>query len=387
MKIGFFTYLEYSLSSYHQMLKKRAECIWAIHNRYLFRDLKQRTKDKVVFLDNPIGVPLPYFLNRLVNKTWETFYASPSVSVYQRLVNKVDADIWLTDAIYPILKVKLSVPRVIVFHSIAFKKHILDPATTEYDLILLPSQYFHDELLRKYPDLNPRKLVVVGWPRVDIFKKPPYSRSETLSKLGLNPSQKTVLFAPTFGLYSGGRFFPEHWGDLEENFESICKTLKTKNLNFIIKLHSGSVDLVEKKVLHRIAKKHGALWLNQQNKYYVEDPREILFATDLLISDVSGITNEFLPLDRPIIYVDVNNELFWEQADIPKEYRAGDCVRNRVELLEAIDDNLTSPTRHGDKRKQLQEKLFLSLDGQSTQRACEAILNFMGAKYYDKHAN
>lgn len=381
MKIGFFTYFEYSLSSYYEYLKDHAECVWAVFNRNLFAELVARGEKKVVLCDNPLGIPSPRAISRVINKAYKMMDPSFPIKIYKRLVSKVNPDFLITDTIEPLLQFDVAVPKILAFHSVSYKQHVTSLETTKYDLIMAPGPYFKEGLLRLEPKMDPDKIRIVGWPRSDVFFHAHFSREKILEDLGLDPRRKTVLLAPSWNLYpqkGTNSFFPESWGELKLNFEYLCKSLQERRINFIIKPHSGSISIIGDTVLSEMAGHYGAVWLVKKHKYYNEDPRKYLFATDVLVSDVSGIILDYLPLDRPIIYIDIEDPFFWKNwSDLSKEDRCGDCVQDRYGLLRAIDANSEDPSRYAPERRAVREKALYKVDGQATQRACRAILDFI----------
>jgi len=380
MKIGFFAYSEYSLNPYFEMLRRRAHCAWVVFNWHLYRDLKSKKMGdaSLVFFNNPLCLKLHPLINRIVNKCYKLLKMQPEQRTYELLISKANADVWLTDTTLLINRMnKVSAPKILIFHSVTYKEYILIKETTEYDLVLLPSEYFKQRMIQKFPHVDPKKLKVVGWPRNDVYSNSAYSREKTLRRLGLNPSKKTVIFAPTYDVFPRGRFFPEAWGCLKENFSRLCHEMKKRNLNFIVKFHGASHEIIGNKELRAIAEKHGVLWYNKINNAYLQDPRELLSASDILISDVSGVIIDFLPLDRPIIYVDVPCKSFWEKADLTQEDRAGFCVRNMEELIRAIKEGLEKPYIYQKERELLRSKVFYKPDGRASERACSTIMEFM----------
>ena len=147
-------------------------------------------------------------------------------------------------------------------------------------------------------------------------------------------------------------------------------------LNFIVKLHSLSFQ-VNNKALIDIANKYDVLWVTKELSGFHIDPNPFLWVTDILISDISGIITDFLVLDRPIIYIDPDEELdAWDGADMPKNFRVGHVVNTLNELINAIADSISCPERFKDQRQALCSKLFYKLDGKATDRGVQEIMNF-----------
>ena len=96
---------------------------------------------------------------------------------------------------------------------------------------------------------------------------------------------------------------------------------------------------------------------------------------------VSGITTDFLSLNRPIIYIDPDEKLdAWDGADMPKNFRVGYVAKTPDELINGIDDSVNYPEKFRDQRQGLVSKLFYSPDGKAVDRAMEEILNFSSKK-------
>lgn len=390
MRIGFFTYSEYSLRPYFETLKNRAHCTWVVFNWHLYRELKASNSnhDALLFFNNPLGLKLHPNINKVVNQCYRWLGDQrPDHKTCELLIAKAKADLWIADSTLLLNKFsKVKVPKILVFHAISYKEYILIEETMKYDLVLLPSEYFKQRMLEKFPSADPDRLKVVGWPRNDVYFQSIYSREKTLTRLGLDPAKKTVIFAPSHDVFARDRFFPASWGSLEENFEQMCKAFKKLDSNFIVKLHSISHTIIRNKKLRSIARKYKAFWYNEYNKYYLEDPRELLYASDVLISDISGVIMDFLPLDKPIVYVHVEDPSFWEKADLARGDRAGFCVNNVEELISAAIDGLENPRRHQAERARLSSKVFYQPDGHATERAGRAILEFLNQRGFN-HAS
>ena len=131
------------------------------------------------------------------------------------------------------------------------------------------------------------------------------------------------------------------------------------------------------KELINIANKYGVIWLTKEISGFQIDPNPFLWITDILISDLSGIIAEFMVLDRPIIYIDPDENLdAWSGADMPKSFRAGHVVNTFDKLINAISDSISYPERFKDQRQMLCSKLFYKLDGRATDRGVQEIMNF-----------
>jgi len=131
----------------------------------------------------------------------------------------------------------------------------------------------------------------------------------------------------------------------------------------------------------KIANKYGVLWQTKETSNYQDDPNETLWATDILISDLSGIISEYLVLDRPIIYIDpIKSSNAWKDSDMPKNFRAGHVVKSFKEFEYAIQDSIFFPNKFKRKRNILKKKLFSRLTGDAGKFAANTILKFVKNK-------
>ena len=71
MKIGFFAISELDNAIYYDYLKSHAECVWAVHNRFLYNKIKKDKKNVIQFCDNPTGLSMSHLISRIINKASE----------------------------------------------------------------------------------------------------------------------------------------------------------------------------------------------------------------------------------------------------------------------------------------------------------------------------
>jgi len=154
------------------------------------------------------------------------------------------------------------------------------------------------------------------------------------------------------------------------------KFIAKNDFNLIIKIHPAAVQIIGNVKLQAIAEEWGIYWTPKTQKGFIEDPNPYLVAADVLISDISGISMDYLVLDRPMIFVDPDDPGCWEESDIPRDWRPGPVARDLAGLFDAIENALLAPEKGSDERCALAEKLFLACDGESGRRAASAVLNF-----------
>ena len=145
-------------------------------------------------------------------------------------------------------------------------------------------------------DLPP--MYEVGYLRGDRLLKmsETFNRSLFLESLGLS-DVPTVMYAPT-------------WGDFSSTTEWIDKVVEVcgdMGINLLLRLHpivltlkakwkTGGVDWNRK--LHDIEKKYSYVRVAMSH-----DIDDIMLASDVMITDVSGMALEFLTMDKPVVFL------------------------------------------------------------------------------------
>jgi hypothetical protein len=138
----------------------------------------------------------------------------------------------------------------------------------------------------------------IGYPKSDDFFTGKYKRNSILQSLGLNQDKITVIYAPSY----------EEGTSLREFGEDIITTLAGMDINLLVKLHPASLSPEGD-----IEGTQGINWVERLKKFdsfpnyrflntKVIDP--YLVASDIMVTDVSGVALEFMNLNRPIIYFD-----------------------------------------------------------------------------------
>lgn len=372
---GLFAYSLFVLEHYWRHLQKEARCTWVTSNIEVLQELRKRGIRDVAFRDSPLPPAFPRIIRKVSRVALHRLFKSP-VGFEKRLVHDVAPDFWLTDTSLRMLKYKIKVPKIQVFHSVTIKRYCFIPDNLAYDLILLPGNYHHQEFLKRFPEAKTKNFKVVGWPPHDDLLGERFKKEQVLSALGLDPNKRTILYAPTWNAYSNGKLFPSCFPEDSLVLTQLGKFSAQNGCNLIIKLHPGSIQIIKNVKLRSIAEEYGIHWVPQKVTGTIEDPNMYLSAADVLVSDISGIVMLYLVLDRPIIFFDPDDPSIWEDSDIPRNWRPGPVVSDLGGFFEEIEIALTMPEKHSHERCTLAERLFLACDGKSGQRAAEAVLDF-----------
>jgi CDP-glycerol glycerophosphotransferase len=164
---------------------------------------------------------------------------------------------------------------------------------------------------------------LIGMPKLDCLVDGSLDRNEVLKKIGIDPGQRTVIYAPTWSPHSS----------LISMGEELVTTIGEAGYAVIVKLHDRSRDL-------RYVNSGGVDWgarleplLERYGGVLAKgnDSSPYLAAGDVMITDHSSVGFEYLLLDRPLIRIHIQELI--EKTDIEPTY---------VQLLADVSTTVTS---------------------------------------------
>lgn len=112
--------------------------------------------------------------------------------------------------------------------------------------------------------------------------------------------------------------------------------------------------------------------------YKNTDTQPLLYISDVLITDWSSIANDFILLNRPIIFLETQFPA--KKFVLKPEDRAGQIVKNKKEFFEALYKSIMQPDLHKEKREKTLKKLYKYVDGFSAKRCSEEIFELLENK-------
>ena len=194
----------------------------------------------------------------------------------------------------------------------------------------------------------------------------------SIESYGLDPSKKTILYAPTF--------YPSSIECIPKSFPK-----QFSEYNIIIKPHYFS--LANKK--YRKQKKRLEAWALSANVYLagIDDVNILPFmaASDVLISDASSTLFEFAALDKPVVWCDFyklrlgyRGILSFRFKDRMDEdlYKYADVAvhaSNYSDLKLCVQSQISNPEEKADIRAKYTNALVGTVDGNVSKR----IVNYM----------
>lgn len=254
-------------------------------------------------------------------------------------------------------------------HGIGAKASYYTQSDSSTTVRFVEGEYKTSRLRSMYPN---NKFIDVGFSKLD-----PIFNGDTcgldLEMLNLDPSKKTIIYAPTFYPSSLERF-PKNF---PENFQEY---------NLIIKPHYFSLSK-EKYASQRKLLEH---WNKYANVYLakVDDYSLVPFMAiaDLLISDTSSAIIEFAALDKPVIWCNFL-KLRWTYRGIfsfrfkkrmDKDYQEYSNVAVRSDsykmLKNIVAEQMLYPKALSERRLRYATKMAGALDGKASQRIVDFLL-------------
>lgn len=193
----------------------------------------------------------------------------------------------------------------------------------------------------------------IGYPKTDILFQGQYSKRQVCEDLRLDQNRPLVLYAPTWekeaSLYTCGT--------------DIMETLARSGVNVIVKLHSASyfspgepeyqgVDWRER--MQHFEREHP----NVRNIMH-PDANPYMVASDMMMTDVSGVGFEFLLIDKPIIYMrcPTFEKRYGLSPQQEEAYQVGAVVDTIDQLGMAVDHAITNPSAKSPARREFARTL------------------------------
>jgi CDP-glycerol glycerophosphotransferase (TagB/SpsB family) len=355
---------------------------------YFFFFLRDKKKKLIGFADDFFeGNTKNIFLSLRRNHEcfWVSRYDQTNIKINQQKFNSfsyfsiilklIKVDCWVSsnsDRIPSLIKTKyVSTDHGIPIKAFTGKKKISHTQTLNKYYHLLPGPQTYD-FYRNYYKIKKNQLYLTGYARNDALFNTNFKEKKIFfKKLKIDYKKKTLLYAPTWSHNNSSKYkkglFPEKWGNEKIILEEIIKFSKKKNINLIIRLH----------------KYHDFIWTDEKEKLVskfkniakvssASHPDSILFLkyTDILLTDYSSIYNDFLILNRPIIFIKNNPKIF--KKFINKNF-PGPRIEKFKDLKKYINLSLLDKNFYKFQREQLKKYVHFQTKNSYTQNCVAAI--------------
>lgn len=297
------------------------------------------------------------------------------------------AHIWINDrgpGDIPVPKIKKSF-WIQVWHGIPFKGFAGSINTKNFfntcDFHPVSSTWLKDYYVKKI-GVKSEKVFVTGYPRIDRLLGNYYDKNKIIKNIGFKSGEKIILYAPTWEHESNCKkpLFP--FGDELKFIKELISFLEKNKLQMIIRLHPNYSSF-DGRILDLI-KNTDRIILNSVKEEW--DTEKFLYISDVLITDWSSIANDYIVLNRPIIFIDIPIKLFRHGfALLPKD-RAGYIVKNEKEFFDSILESISNPGKHREKREKLIKRIHFKLDTENSKRVIKAMEYIYEIKFLKKYA-
>ncbi len=208
---------------------------------------------------------------------------------------------------------------------------------------------------------------LIGMPKLDCLVDGSLLRDEVLTSLGIDPSRRTILYAPTWSAHSSvvtmGEDLVQRLG--EAGYALIVKLHdRSRDLQFV---NSGGVDWGAR--LEPVLQRYGGVLATGSNS------SRYLPAADVMITDHSSVGFEYLLLDRPLIRIHVPELI--KNTDIEPSYvellaQASSSVNNVADVVNAVERSFAEPALKSGDRVAVANEMFYK-PGTATARAVKEL--------------
>ncbi|MFH0945513.1 MAG: CDP-glycerol glycerophosphotransferase family protein [Planctomycetota bacterium] len=244
--------------------------------------------------------------------------------------------------------------KVQVFHGASVRNGAIQPKMKRYGKLMVVGPYMFRSFIGAgiFQEDDPR-LAKVGMPKTDRLLDGSFDGAAIRAEFGLDPDRPTVLLAPTWLRKS----------PIFDFGEELIERLADGPWNLVVKLHDKFFDprfnLIDwRSRLRRLEQRKPCTVIIDQH-----DATPLLFVTDLLISDVSSISNEFSLLDRPMVFLQVGDvealKAQYPHLDLDTwGQRAGEVAHDAASCVAAVERGLADPGRDSEIRRALARDVF-----------------------------
>ena len=237
-----------------------------------------------------------------------------------------------------------------------------DPNHRMYDYAIVSSK----EIAKHYAEgfgLSDENVVATGIPRTDIFMDKEYEKNIQISFYERYPqlkNKKIMLFAPTFrGNGQMSAYYPLDAFDIEKAYEGLGGEYA-----ILIKLHPFCQERFE------IPEKYSDFIIDMSEE---DELNDLLFVTDLLVTDYSSVIFEASLRDIPMMFYAFDLYDYISSRDFYYDFESfvpGKIVFSENELIACVKNR----DFEQEKVNGFKNKFFDDLDGKSSERVAHLIL-------------
>lgn len=319
------------------------------------------------------------FINKVNYWQQVSYKKHTAVSEFEKLIKNNPVDMlffthqrppYIVPLVYVANKLKIkTVSFIFSWDNLASKGRM----AARFDHYLVWSNLMKTELQHFYKSIKNEQITVVGTPQFEPYVMPEYEipKADFISKFNLNENYKTICFScGDISTSKNDELYIEIIAEAIQNQEII-------NVNFLIRTSPAEdpkrfETLVKKfPFIHWNFPKWNLSRENHQETWSqrvptvedIVDLRSILQYSDLNINMLSTMSLDFMQFDKPVInpvFGNLENGLYNDQRFLNYAHietvinsKATKIVKNKEELIKAIQTYLDNPNLDSENRKKL----------------------------------
>ena len=250
-----------------------------------------------------------------------------------------------------------------VWHGIPFKGFDAKDFQLQhkYDEVWVASDLMKSIYLERY-GFSPEQVFTTGYARTDRLIAPTESPADLRSAMGIPREGAVILFAPTWKQDTEGRSIYPFGCSPDEFLGALSRLAVANQATVLLRSHLNTGDI-------KGNLPPGVLAL-PSTRY--PDTEGILLISDMLVCDWSSIAFDYLLLERPTIFLDVDAP-FKKGFSLGPEYRFGPVATSLESMRRWIETSLTDPESYWKEFRQKHDRIRRDVycgadDGNSTVR-------------------
>lgn len=257
-----------------------------------------------------------------------------------------------------------------VWHGIPFKGFDSTDFRVQhhYDETWVSSPLMAELYINRF-GFDKRQVVITGYARTDCLIQPGDTPEAIRQRLGLAYTQgrKLVLFAPTWKQDAQNRSLFPFGVDTRDFLDSLTAVCRRQGALLLFRAHLNAGNPV-------LLSDEGVIPLPFAD---YPDTEAVLQISNVLICDWSSIAFDYLLLDRPTLFLDVEPP-FRKGFSLGPEYRFGPVVNNLPDLLSQLERSLADPSGYqaefGPRYAAIRKQVYGSYaDGHAAERCIERL--------------
>ncbi len=240
------------------------------------------------------------------------------------------------------------------------------------DFLLSPNPFTTDKLVYSYDidGIYKGRVLESGYPRIDVLKgnSDPKVVKDSLTSLNIDRNKKIVLYAPT---WRGGMGAAENNIDsLIELVQDMADKMDLAKYQLLVKVHPLAARYLTDVSIDGVV--FVPTWL---------DANQLLYYSDILITDYSSIFFDYLVLDRPIIFFQYDRESYLDDrgAYLDFDRLPGATCQTTTEVIDLINNSDNIMGQHTEVINEFKDMYTPYEDG----AVCERVVN----RVFHSHKN